>query len=272
MILSARQCASSRAPRALSVWLLLGLLQGCVTETTGGFASRADSQALANYIELAGGYLGEGDLHNARRHLDNADAIDPDNSAVAALWGLVYDREGETALAEQHFRRALQLDVANAQARNNYAAFLFAQARYQEAYAQLQEVVTDTAYPGRAQAYENLGLSALRLQRVVEAEQAFNRALQLNDRQLRASLELTGLNLERGNVLQARQYYRNYLTLLQLDRLEQDARGLWLGIRLENALGNIDNLYAYGARLEAQFGASGEYALYLELLDTLEDD
>lgn len=258
---------------ALGVLATLFMLTACETTTTGGYTVDPDpQQALRDYIQLATGYLEQGDLANAKRHLENAASIDNNNSEVFAIWGLVYSREGETALADENFRRALRVNPGNSQARNNYAAFLFAEERYEDAYQQLETVVNDTAYAGRAQAFENLGLAALRLQRAADAEYAFGRALQLNNNQLRSSLELTSLNLQKQDVLQARAYYRNYLTLIQFYNIAQTPRGLWVGIQLELALGNDDNVRQYGTQLEASFSASPEYQLYRQLLDTTDND
>lgn len=260
------------APRYVGVLLIALLLGVCVTETTGEpFGNtRSDEQALRDYIQLATGYIEQGDMPNARRHLNNAATLDANNSEVFALWGLVYSREGEPDLADESFRRALRVNAANSQARNNYAAFLFAEERFEDAYEQLEAVVADTMYTNRAQAFENLGFAGLRLNRAADAEYAFGRAVQFNDRQWRSSLELTSLSVQKQppDVLQARAYYRNYLTLLQLFNMPQAARGLWVGIQLENALGNDANVRQYGAQLEAGFRASPEYQLYRQLLDT----
>lgn len=268
------QSRSQFAPRRYTVvaMLFMVLLGGCVKETINPLfgGSQSSEQALRDYIRLATGYIEQGDMPNARRHLNNAATLDANNSDVFALWGLVYSREGEPDLADESFRRALRVNPDNSQARNNYAAFLFAEERFEDAYEQLEAVVADTTYTNRAQAFENLGLAALRLNRAADAEYAFGRAVQLNDRQLRSSLELTSLNLQKQapDVLQARAYYRNYLTLLQLFNITQTARGLWVGIQLENALGNDANVRQYGTQLEAGFRASPEYQLYRQLLDT----
>jgi len=254
----------------LSLVLALG---GCVTETTGGFnVVRSDNQALRDYIQLAVGYLESGDLGNTRRHLGNAENIDPNNSEVFAIWGLVYSREGEPSLADDSFRRALRINSGNSQARNNFAAFLFANNRIEEAYGELERVVQDTAYSGRPQAFENLGLAALRLGHSAEAEQAFNRAIQLNPNQLRTNLELADLALAKGELLQAGNLYRNYLTLLQFYNLGHNSHSLWVGVQIETALGNSDNMQLLGGQLEADFRASAEYQLYQQFLDTLKNE
>jgi type IV pilus assembly protein PilF len=265
--------AQNAAPgRIVCVVLLAFLLGGCVTETTGApFGNtRSDAQALRDYIQLATGYIEQGDMPNARRNLNNAAGIDASNSEVFALWGLVYSREGEPDLADESFRRALRINAGNSQARNNYAAFLFSEERFEDAYQQLEEVVEDTMYTNRAQAFENLGLAALRLNRTGDAEYAFGRAVQLNGRQLRSSLELASMNIQKQppDLPQAGAYYRNYLTLLPLYNTAQTARSLWVGIQLENALGNDAAVRQYGSELEVRFRASPEYQLYRQLLDT----
>ncbi len=270
------QNRSSHVSHVLQVVVLavMVLLGGCVVESqTGGFNTEpSDAQALSDYIQLATGYLEQGDLLNAKRHLDNAGKLDPNNSEILALWGLVYTREGEPELADDSFQRALRVNPGNSQARNNYAAFLFAENRFEDAYGQLEQVVEDTAYVGRAQAFENLGLAAVRLQRLDDAAYAFDRALRLNSNQLRSSLELASLNLQKQDVLQARAYYRTYLTLAQFYNIPQTARGLWVGIQLENALGNAENVQQYGTQLEASFSSSPEYQLYRQFLDTSAND
>lgn len=270
-----RPALASQLLRAAQVLILAAMcmLAACEVTTTGGYTTDPNpEQALRDYIQLATGYLEQNDLPNTKRHLENAAAIDPNNSEVFAIWGLVYSREGEPDLADECFRRALRINPANAQARNNYAAFLFAEERVEDAFEQLQLVVEDTGYSGRAQAFENLGLAGLRLQRLEEAEYAFGRALQLNANQLRSSMELASLHLQKQDVLQARAYYRNYLTLIQFYNIAQTSRSLWVGIQLENALGNDANVSQYGTQLEARFSASPEYQLYRQLLDTTDND
>lgn len=252
------------------VVVALGMLQGCVTETTGGFnVKRSDGDALHDYLQLATGYLEQNDLVNSKRHLANATRIDPNSSELQAIWGLLYSREGETKLADKSFLQALKLDATNSKARNNYAAFLFANGRFDEAYKQLQLVVEDTQYEQRPQAFENLGLAALRLQKSQEAEEAFKRALQLNPNQLRSSLELCSLMIAKKDLAQARAYYTNYLTLGQFYNIPHNPRSLWVGIQLEAAMGNKGNVLTYGKQLETNFASAPELKLYKQLLETL---
>ena len=255
--------------QALSILLFsILMLSACVTETTNPVfnVEPSEEEALANYLQLAIGYLDEDDLPSAKRHLGNAAEIDPNNSEIFAIWGLIYTREGELTLADENFRQALRMDSDNSQARNNYAAFLFARGRIEDAYDQLEQVVTDTEYQQRPQAFENLGVAAMQLGRLEDAEEAFSRARQLNPNQLRSVLELAVINLGRDNVTQARTFWQNYLTLIQFYNLGHNPRSLLIGAQIEQASENNERARQYGELLRSTFPASAEYQSYLELI------
>ena len=267
------QHRANTAPAPRLAWLLAACLAlgGCVTETTGGFNVEVSQQrAFQDYLALARGYLEQGDLANSKRHLNNAAAINRNSADLHGIWGLVYAREGEVELADESFRRSLRADRGNSQTRNNYAAFLYANGRFEDAYRELREVVNDTAYPQRAQAFENLGLAAMRTGRQDEAEVAFTRALQLNGNQVRSLHELVAINLARQNISQADAYYRNYLTIAQFYNLEHSARALWLGIQLAVASGDEAAQQNYAQQLQMRYRSSPEYQLYQEFLEARE--
>lgn len=246
--------------------LVLAMLSGCVTESSGSFTPDVSrEQALNDYLQLSRGYLEQGDLDSARRHLQNAERFDSNNSEVHGIWALLYSRQGDTEHADESFRRALRLNSNDSQTRNNYAAFLYGHGRYQEAYSQLEIVVRDTNYRARSQAFENLGLAALRLEREAEAINAFSRALQLNPNQVRSVVELGDISFRQGNIPQARSYFQNYLTLEQFFNLRPSARSLWLGIRLARLDGNREQEREYANLLSGGFPNSFELQAYRQL-------
>ena len=246
---------------------LVLLLASCVTEKTGGFnADVSPERALTNYLQLARGYLEEDDLANTRRHLANAARIDPDNSELFGIWGLLYSREGDTDLADESFRKALRIDRSNSQTRNNYSAFLYANGRYEEAYTQLELVVQDTEYPQRPQAFENLGLTALILDRVPEAEIAFNRALQLRNTQVRSVTELLDIALLRNDAAAAQRYYNNLQTLQQFYGISLSSRHLLQVARLSLLQGNITQATEMGELLKTNYPDSPEYQTYRQII------
>ena len=109
------------------------------------------------------------------------------------LMASVYIADGDTQLAEQEYKEALRYEPKNAMAQNNYGTFLFAAGRYKEAAQHLKIAANDTSYARRGQAYENLGLTQLKLNQPAEAEQSFLRALMLNTTQPRSDLELADI-------------------------------------------------------------------------------
>ncbi len=247
---------------------LVLLLSACVSETTGGFSAEGSSAlAMERYLQLARGYVEQNDLPAARRHLSNAAAINNNNSDLHGTWALIYTLEGDLGLADDSFRRAIRLDSRNSQVRNNYAAFLFANDRPREAYNQLAVVVEDTGYPARAQAYENMGLAALRLGETANAEAAFMRALQLNGNRVRSILELTDIHLNRGNIAEAATYYERYLTVHEFFNIAHTPRSLWAGIRLEQLRSNEAAMQSYAATLQSMFPDSNEYVRYQQLIE-----
>lgn len=245
------------------------LLTSCITETTGGFnADVSAERALDDYLKLSMGYLSQGDLVAARRHLNNASELDPNNSTAFGVWGLLYSVEGEKALADDSFRHALRIDFGNSQVRNNYAAFLFSNGNYKAAYEQLKIVVEDTEYIGRAQAFENMGLASLQLNNQDDAEYAFGRALQLSSNQMKSAQELTAIHLLKGNHVQANGFYTNLLTLIQFYNVKHSARSLWVGIQLEQAKGSNNKINEYAVLLEESFPLSEEYELYKQSMSS----
>jgi len=141
--------------------LLLTSVASYVTTTTGGFdPASLEEQAVIDYSRLALAYFEAGELVSARRNANNALALDGAAASLEVLV-LISQREQDYGLAEEYFRLALRKAPQASRIRNNCAAFLFERARYSEAYVELQSVVADTGYAGRAEACENLGLTSL---------------------------------------------------------------------------------------------------------------
>ncbi|TGD73932.1 type IV pilus biogenesis/stability protein PilW [Mangrovimicrobium sediminis] len=235
------------------------LLSACITTTEGGFTEKADpKEALELRVELARKYIGEGDWENAKRNLKMAYEMDPNNAEVHEAFALVYQSTGEFELAEQSYKTAIRLNRGFSRARNNYAAFLYSQARYREAAEQLEYVVKDSLYQARPQAFVNLGLCREQLFESAAAEQAFMRALTMDRTNSIALLELAVLRYEAEDYPTAGKYYGTYRTVVR----QQSARGLWLGIRLARANGDADAEASYALALANLYPESAEYQAY----------
>jgi type IV pilus assembly protein PilF len=241
-------------------WLaipLLALLTSCITTESGGAQKGTTEQRLQAQLDLARGYLENGDIPNARRPLERALKIDPSSAEAHVLMATVYLADGDKRLAEQEYRQALHHSPHNSMAHNNYGTFLFAEGRYKDAFDQLKQAANDPKYARRAQAYENLGLTELRLEKVKDAEQSFQRALMLNSAQPRACFELASIYFADGDFPAAKEYFDKFNSLAR-----PTPRSLWLGIRLSRVLGDEDRLSSYAMALKNMFPESEEYRLY----------
>jgi type IV pilus assembly protein PilF len=249
------------AVRALP--LLLFCLAGCVTETDTVFTEAASPQkALEQRVALARQYIGERNWEDAKRNLKAAAAIDDSNAEVFEAFALVYQSTGEFELAEENFQRAIALDRQFSRARNNYAAFLYNQERFQEAEDQLELVIKDSLYNARPQAFINLGLCRLRLFDPVGAEEALLRALAMQPRSAIALLEVAQLRLDAGDSANASLYYDQYRSLVR----QQSARALWFGVRLARATGDGNAESSFALALANLYPKSAEYEAYLRSL------
>lgn len=234
----------------LALVLVVSLPVACVTESTGPTPA-ADAERVQAQLDLARGYMEENDFGQARRPLNRALEIDPRNVEAHVLLGVVNQAEGDQDLAEANFRSALRVSPDDPQALNNYASFLYGQGRYDEAVKPLRRLVQNPSYPARSQAYENLGIAELRIGERDRAREAFRRALSLNFRQPRSSLELAMLAFEDGEYPQAQRFYDDFRGLAR-----QNARSLCLGLRLGRALGNADQVASYQLALRNLYADS----------------
>jgi type IV pilus assembly protein PilF len=248
--------------RVFLVCLGLALAGGCVTTETGNLPkAKPTDERLQAHLDLARGYLEQRDVGNARRPLEQALKIDPTSVEANVLMATIYQVEGENDLADATYRKAIRYDPDHAMARNNYGGFLYAEGRFEEARRQLLVAVKDTTYTARAQAYENLALTELKLGRLEDAEKSFQRALMLNSSQPRALLELADLYFERGVYPTSKQYYDAYIRSSR-----QTPRSLWLGIRLARVFDDRDALASYSLALKNLYPGTDEYRQFQDTL------
>lgn len=244
------------------VWLiaLSQMMAGCVVERSSSSAlaqNRDPERFIEVNVELGMRYMQANDMPNAQRTLSRAYKANPDHPSVNNALAVFHKLQGDDEQAERHYLQALQSDPEHSQSRNNYAVFLYGEKRYEEAIVQFEQVVNDFRYPNRFQAYENLALCQLKLGRKAEAERNFNRALQLNARQPTSLLNLAQFAFDDQDYTLA-QHYLDQLSLLSRSSPAQ----LWLGIRIQKALGNADKVASMVLALRNLYPDSPEYQAY----------
>ena len=245
------KCGSSPnggLPLLVAVCGLL-ILAGCAVRTAQTIESPAPNQERVQaHLDLARGYLASGAAGRARAPVQRALQVDPRAVEAHVLAGVLYQREAQAALAERHYKRALALAPRNAQALNNYGAFLYAQGRLQEALRPLRRAVQDRHYRMRAQAFENLGLAELGLGRVEAARLSFERALGLSESRPRSSLQLARILFAQRHYDVAERRYRQFL-----EQAGETTHGLCLGVALAAVKGASEQSRQHAALLRRRY-------------------
>lgn len=248
---------------AVSVALAIALC-GCTVQQTGkrGSIKQVDQQkVLANHIDLAFRYISNGNRDLARNHLEKARELDASRSGIYTAYALIYEAEGEEALAEENFRQAIRYDANDTRSKFYYGVFLLSHNRPQEARTQFKQVTENVDYANRALALLSLGRTELQLGNTADARVAFEKALRINQRFAPVYLELADMEYVAGNVAAAKRYLGQYHQLAR-----SSAHSLWLGVRLEHHFRNKDAEASYGLALKNLYPNSKENLAYQEWL------
>ncbi|MBB2495602.1 type IV pilus biogenesis/stability protein PilW [Aquipseudomonas ullengensis] len=247
--------------RALLLLSLAVVLAGCVK--SGGRADPLSTQqgreeARDAYIQLGIGHLNQGATEKAKEPLRKALDIDSGSAEAHAALALVFQREMEPELADEHFRKAIGLKKGDARLLNNYGGFLYEQKRYKDAHEQFIAASKDTLYPERSRVFENLGLTALQLGQRDQAKHYFEKALRMNSQRSVALFQMAQLSYQDKQYVPARAYYLNYSR-----QAKQTAESLLLGTRLAKVFEDRDQAATLGLQLKRLYPGTPEYQQFL---------
>lgn len=251
--------------RLLFLILTLGCLitVGCVTTIDGKKDPLSTEEgrkgAIQAYIELAYGYVREGQTEQAKEPLLEALKINSKDADANAAMAYVFQLERDYKPAEEYFRKALSESKNNARILNNYGVFLVQQGRLEDAKQQFLKASEDAFYSERSMVFENLGLIVLQQNHLQEAESYFQRALMLNNSRIRSILSLADIYYRQHNYQEAQRYYSAFIAATDGS---QTSASLLLGIRIANALNNKGQAANYASQLQQQYPQSAEYQEY----------
>jgi type IV pilus assembly protein PilF len=268
--------ASAGRPGAVLAGLLTLLLalvlQGCAAtgggldgsaNTPGGLGvvpgdgEESDTRRRARIrVELAAGYYQQRNLQVALDELGQALRADPEYPAAYNMLGLVYMELGDRARADESFQRGLRLAPNDAELNNNYGWFLCQSGRERESIARFEAALRDPLYRTPTVPLHNAGLCSERLGDLAAAEAFFQRAFQVDVSNPVAMFNLGRIYHGRGENERARFYAQRLLTTFR-----PTAQILWLGLRIERALGNRDGEASLASQLRRRFPESPEAAL-----------
>lgn len=247
-------------------WILLAaaLLVGCAGQPVGesGVANtQVDSegrQRARAFTDLASAYFARAQYKVALDELRKAITADNRFGPAYNIYGLIYMELAEDKLAEENFRRAIELDRSDSEARNNFGWFLCTRGRYDEGLEQFSAALRNPLYTQPEQAMANAGLCAEKKGDLALAEANLLKSLKLQPDNPNTLLKLAGLRFRQGQLMEAQRLLGRHGELAV-----PTAESLWLGVRLERRLGDRPQEAAYGLQLRKRFPDSNEARLLL---------
>ncbi|MDH3526028.1 MAG: type IV pilus biogenesis/stability protein PilW [Gammaproteobacteria bacterium] len=231
---------------ALQMFLIAGLLGAC-TGMPAQDPSKARRMAESN-VELGIAYMRQGELETALMKLNRALEQDPKLPSAHHSIAILYDRLGNAALSEEHYQTTLRLNPNESKAHNNYGRFLCSKGRYPEAEEHFIKAASNPLYTDIPGALTNAGICANRISDWNKAEHFFRQALEHDPEYARALLQMVGVTYNTGNYLSARAYLERFK-----GAASHDAESLWLGVRIEDALGDNNASSSYALLLKNKF-------------------
>ena len=253
--------ALARQPFSCKIALLAAALlstAGCAGNGGSPF-SRSDEQASSFNAQLGANYMRSGNLKRADEKLRKALEQNPDNADAHATFALLSMRLDKPERARDHFDQALDLRPDDPELQNNYGTFLCAQGEYEAGIEQFVKAAENRLYGTPAYAYANAGLCARDAGKPDQARRYLRQALEINPKLSSVLIERSSLEFEQGRPREARKFLERYNEVAA-----PTAASLWLGVRIERALGNRSAAREYGVQLLRNFRDSREAERFLE--------
>ena len=254
--------------------LLSGLgfagLSGCASAPSGAVGASAargeivtdsdesDQRKRARIrVELALGYFQQGKTNIALDEIKLAIAADPTFSDAYSLRGLVYMALNDFAFAEESFNKALSIRQKDPNVLHNLGWLKCQQAAFGPALMFFEQALADPAYMGRAKTLMAQGLCQVKAGMLTEAEGSFLKSYEYD-----AANPVTGYNLSRL-LFQKSELNRAQFYIRRLNNTEfANAESLWLGIKVEKKMGNLQAVEQLASQLEKRFSQSPEATSY----------
>jgi type IV pilus assembly protein PilF len=255
-------------PAGTLVLAACALLFACAGPT-GGFGEESRDRITASdesdaskrsrvRLELAAGYFGRGQMEFALDQVKLAIQADPSSNEAYNLRGLIYAGLGDDRLAEESFRRALQLDPRDADAMQNFGWYLCQRKRFGEAQAQFEQALAVPQYRDAARTMLTQGVCHMRAGQLEQAERSLVRAYEFDPGNAGTAFNLADVLYRRGDYERARFYVRRANASNDL----VSAQSLWLAARIEHRLGQTRARQEFGEQLRRRFPGSREASAF----------
>lgn len=193
--------------------------------------TRHNPRAAVINVQLAMGYLEQGNTQQAKHKIELAMQQDKNSSLVMGGMAYFLEKTGEPEAADTYYRAAIKLAQNKGEANNNYGAFLCRKKQYTQAIQYFLMAVADQRYTTPGEAYENAGLCALKIPDQQLAAQYFRKALEKQPKLSTSLLELGAISYDTANYAAADKYLKQYNKFA-----EPTQRSVWLAERVSQGL------------------------------------
>ncbi len=166
-------------------------------------------------------------------------------------------RMADYGLADASFQRALSINPASAEVKHNYGVLLCKQSRTEEALRMFGAAIATPGYSQRANTWMEQGVCQLQAGQKADAEQSFLRSYEIDPGNPVSGYNIGLLLFQRAEAVKAQFYMRrinngDYAT----------AESLWLGIKIERRLGNVEAVAQLGNQLRKRFPQSTQASAF----------
>ncbi len=258
----------SRLGRVLMYLLILNLVVACANPSDGSTvgsgadlataSDETDAQKRAKIrLELAVGYLEQGQTNVALDEVKLAIAADPRSADAFSLRGLIYMRLNDFGLARDSFNRGVQINPRDGNILHNLGWLACQETRYVEAALNFDKALSSPSYAGQAKTFLAKGICLLRAGDARQAENNFLRSFELDASNPIATFNLANLLYKRNDLARSQFYIRR---LNNNDYV--NAESLWLAAKIEKKMGNTQGVFQLTDRLRKQFPTSREFGLF----------
>jgi type IV pilus assembly protein PilF len=244
-----------RIIKILSCLGLLLVLISCSSNSTTK-AGKPDPAAEATrksnvLINLGMAYVKRGQNQVAMDQYNKALEIDPNSHDAHTAIANLYESIARSDIAQQHYKKAVELAPDNPSTLNNYGKYLCNKGDYQEAESYFSKAANTPLYARAWIPLTNAGQCMQRATQLDKAEQNFRAALKANPTFAPALIAMAQLSYQQQKYRTARAFLQRYESVNQLN-----AEQLLLAVNIEQALGDHETARNYAQQLHEQFPAA----------------